>query len=226
MRYADVIGAVSSDLKQSYQDQIIEPYTILYWVNIVANQLLYQHIQNDWSKNSWVNGEYIRPFRIRVRNEGNAKYFELPLGVLNINGRDDGINFVTYDLNQDFGDYPDLGMRQFTRTAPAVVPRLYMTWAEKPSPSNPYYYRIADKAYLIGIENVPCEYVKTGLVLGTTMQDIKSIEEEIRIPQHLLKILHYEVLKLGQFALMVPEDEDKEKLKQLSKVNLQSNEEQ
>lgn len=226
MRYSDAVGSLSSTLRQVYKDIKIEPYKVLYWTGIVANKLLYQHLVKEIASTGWVSGEYLRTFIISVKNDGNKKYFDLPVGILNLTGRDDGIDHVGYNVNSDFGDMPDLGMRQWTRTTASKLPRLYYNVHEKPSPQNPYFYRVGDRAYTVGIETVPVHDLNVGLVMGSTMDSIEDINEEMKLPGHLYPQLEYEILKLGQFALMIPENMSNEEVKSLSKVKPPADEQQ
>ena len=53
---------------------------------------------------------------------------------------------------------------KFTRTSPTKMQRLYFRDEETPSPDNPYFYRLNDRIYLLGVEQINITEVEVGLI--------------------------------------------------------------
>ena len=96
----------------------------------------------------------------------------------------------------------------FTRTTPSDVQRLYFSKYEEPDPKNPYWYRAGQYIYLLGIECVNPKAVEIGIY--STLKPITDptidLDAPFNFPEELLIQLKRQVLDLGRFVLVIPEE--------------------
>ena len=165
-----------------------------------ASKLLSQHIAKRDS------GAYLTVFnnvQINIDTENGYKYIDLPSDIMDFNF-DDGISYISYGVCVDDCD-PIFTSVQFTRIKPSAARIIYYTEEEKPSPSNPYFYRVGNRIYFLGLECInPCG-LEMGLFL-TINPDICDLDEDIGIPDELIPVLIRQVLDLGRFVLAMPTD--------------------
>jgi hypothetical protein len=208
LRY--IVDDIAKDLKQVFDDKIVQQSQIAYWVLMVANRLKSQHIAKRDS------GAYMHTFsRIPILTHSsvsnpdevnNRKYILLPKSIYDYDS-DGGIEYISYYVEDDKPSCPPPFTRQtFTRTTPSTSQRLYYTEDEKPSPSNPYFYRTGSHLYFLGIECVDAEYVEIGIYNTLDPIDKIDIDSELDFPDELIIILKRQVLDLGRFTLMLPQE--------------------
>lgn len=219
--YRELVSSISSTLRQVYKDRKIEPFEILYWILLFSSKLKSQHLTNSFMNSSWISGEYITTFTVPVATVFGKKYFKLPSKIINYKSREGGIDFITYNL-QDGAETPDIANNAFTRVSASEVTRLYYNVHEEPSPANPYFYRLGDDVFLLGLEKIRVDTLSVGLVIGASVDDISSIDDEIKLPDHLITVLMMEVLDLGRFGLAIP-DNNSEALQQTKKLTSDDN---
>jgi hypothetical protein len=211
LRY--VVDDIAKDLKQVFDDKVIEKSQIAYWVLLVGNRLKSQHIAKNDS------GAYVHAFanvQIQITAVGSnpndiagRKRIELPEAIYDYD-KDGGIEYISYwdqeSVSVDCIDAPEFTNRTFTRTRPIETERLYMTKEERPSPRNPYFYRQGKYIYFLGIECVDVSTVEIGIYSTFDPLTIIDLDDEFEFPEELLLILKRQVLDLGRFALKIPED--------------------
>ncbi len=96
--------------------------------------------------------------------------------------------------------------------------RLYRDEYEKPTPSNPYFYRIGHKddnvqvsrIYLVGVECINITDVEIGIKCTLDPNQVCDLDDSIPLPNELIDELMKEVLSLGRFVMMIPEERENE----------------
>lgn len=194
----DILG----DFKQLYDDADISPFKMLYWILIHADRLRLQHLQKSDS------GAFLQRFDdipVMVNPTTGRNYFTLPAGIYDM-PNDASIRYITYNPTVD-PQIPVFGSVVFTRTTPARARRLYFRDDERPSPSNPYFYRESSDIVLLGVEEINIVTVEAGLICNLNPADLDvDIDLPFDFPQDLLPVLKRQVLDMGRFALMLPKD--------------------
>lgn len=201
---------LQTDLKQNTDDRELPIAKIAFYVLMVANRLKAQHIDKIDS------GAFIHTFadvpvlRSAVNNGDIIKgrpYIELPKSIYDLD-KDGGVKYIGYNVdngNECHGPrYARIG---FTRTeAGRKLERLYYSKYETPSPKNPYWYRIGNLIYLLGIENTTIDKVE--IAIFSTFDPITTIDIDapFDFPEELIEVLKRKVLDLGRFILMIPSE--------------------
>lgn len=209
LRY--IVDDIATDLKQIYDDKQIQKAKIAYWVLMIGNRLKSQHIEKRDS------GAFLHVFtNVPVVVEQSStnpnivkgrKHIVLPTTIYDYN-QDRGIEYISYWIDDEaFDDCPpEFTNKTFTRTTPKVSHRLYYDEDERPSPSNPYFYRTGDRVYFLGIEKVNVEEVEIGIYSAFDPLTEIDLDDEFDFPDELVAVLKRQVLDLGRFVLQVPEE--------------------
>lgn len=205
-----IVDDIAVDLKQVMDDKMVQKSQIAYWVLLVGNRLKAQHIGKRDS------GAFLSTFDnipVEVVNVSknpneikNRKFFRLPKCIYDYN-MDGGIEYISYCVEDEQPECPPpFTNTTFTRTTPSRSERLYYTKYETPTPFNPYFYRTGDYIYLLGIECVDIKTIEVGLY--TTLDPLTEInlDDTFDFPDELLIILKRQVLDLGRFALLMPQE--------------------
>jgi len=208
LRY--IVDDIAVDLKQVMDDKIVQKSQIAFWVVLVGNRLKAQHIGKRDS------GAFLSTFDevpVTVVNVSknpneikNRKFFRLPKCIYDYD-LDAGIEYISYSIEEEQpGCPPPFTNKTFTRTTPSKTERLYFSKYETPNPNNPYFYRVGDHIYLLGIECVDIKSIEVGLY--TTLDPLTEIDLDapFDFPEELLIILKRQVLDLGRFALLIPQE--------------------
>jgi len=219
--YREVVYDIWQSLKQNFDDGELTLAQVLYHVSVSANRLKYQHLNNELKDSSTIGGDYLRVYsNIPIQSQStssnpsvikNQKYIIIPARIIDL-PRDGGIKYITYDhLDPNCCYGPN--QVNFTRTTPGFgIQRLYGNEYEKPSEANPYFYVIEDesgngvKVYLLGLECSSIAKLQIGCYAYTTAADIKSLDDILDLPEHLIEVLKYNVISLGKFVLATISD--------------------
>ena len=207
-----IILDVEKILRQNIDDSSITLSHILFHVLTVADRLKSQHIEKRRS------GAFLHIYdsvpvlkAISSTNPDIIKgrhYFDLPSNIYDYD-LDMGISYISYTLFDDTC-IPPFTFVQFSRTTPAESRILYMTDDEKPTPKNPYFYRVGRYVYLLGTECVDIPSVEVGLYSSFDLTEYFNatcrLDEPFDFPPELLPVLRREVLDLGRFMLLMPKD--------------------
>lgn len=196
-----VVYDILNDLQQIYDDASLTPFKVYYWVCIHADRLKKQHMAKIDS------GAYVSPFHLAVAvdNVTGRNYFVLPSAIYDFD-EDDGIDYITYAPGIDLS-LPMFAGVTFTRTTPSKAARLYFREEEQPSPSNPYFYRLSERIYLLGVEQINITAVEAGLKTSFNPVDpTLDIDSEFQFPSDLLPLLKRQLLDMGRFVLNIPSD--------------------
>jgi hypothetical protein len=219
--YREVVYDIWQSLKQNFDDGELTLAQVLYHVSVSANRLKYQHLNNELKESNTIGGDYLRVYSgipIQSLNTSrnpnvikNQKFIVLPARIIDL-PRDGGIKFITYDhLDPNCCYGPN--QVNFTRITPGFgIKRLYGNPYEKPSEANPYFYTVEDesgngvKIYLLGLECSSIAKLQIGCYAYTTAGDIKSLDDILDLPEHLIEVLKYNVISLGKFVLATGSD--------------------
>lgn len=211
LRY--VVDDIAEDLKQTFKDKNIQKAQIAYWVLVVGNRLKSLHIDKITS------GAYVHAFTdipVEIEPIGNnpndiagRKRITLPSAIYDFD-KDGGIDYISYwdrdAVSIDCPEPPEFTNRTFTRTTPKESERLYYDKYEKPSPKNPYFYRLGKYIYFLGIEKADVETIEIGIYSTFDPLTEIDLDSPFEFPEELMLILKRQVLDLGRFALRMPED--------------------
>lgn len=205
-----IVDDISEDLKQTLDDRTIQSTQIAYWVIMIANRLLFQHIGK---RNS---GTFLNVFdNVPVETASKStspneikgrKFIRLPKSIYDYD-KDGGIDYISYCLDFDQeGCPPAFTNVTFDRTTPGKSRRLYFSKFEIPSPERPYFYVVHDYVYLLGIECVDIGSLEIGIY--STIDPVEKIDLDapFDFPDELLIVLKRQVVDLGRFALLMPEE--------------------
>jgi hypothetical protein len=197
-----VLYDLLNDLKQTVDDSQLTPFRIYYWMCIVGDKLKRQHIQK------YDSGAYVTRFDnipVEVDPVTGRNYFVLPASIYD-SDQDGAIDYVIYPPDIDLS-LPTFASGNFVRTSVVKAQRLYFRDDERPSPANPYFYRQGDRVYLLGVEEINLTKIEAGLKVSFGPADLTvDIDQPWDFPVHLLSILKREIMDLGRFVLMVPQD--------------------
>lgn len=216
---------IQSDLKQVGDDREVTLPKIVFYILMIANRLKSQHIDKHDSGaflHSYPDLPIIRPTNNSTKNliKGRA-YIFLPKSIYDLE-QDRGVEYVNYSIDEDCRQAFD-GV-SFTRTfAGRPAERLSKSQYEKPSPKNPYWYRVGDYLGIIGIENTNAKFLEAGIY--STFDPITTIDvdQPFDFPEELLSVLKRQVLDLGRFVLMVPSERINDGSNDVSNGNIPTN---
>lgn len=201
LRY--IVFDVLRGIKETHPQADITLAQVAYWVIVHADRLRKMHIGQASS------GAYLATFLdidVLVDPATGRNYFVLPAAIYDFDS-DKGIEYMTYKAQLDPND-PVLTSVQFTRTTIPAARRLYMNEDERPKPSDPYFYRVADWIYLLGCEQINLLLVEAGfyttfLPAADAVLDLDAVFD---FPPELLPQLKAEVIGLGLFIKKLPEE--------------------
>lgn len=209
MKYRFVVNDLEKSLQQTFDDAEVSQVQILYWIQVIANRL-----RSDYYK---IKGDdtYIStfaPVSVNTDSQGN-KYFDLPTQILDLKN-DAGIVFISYNFETCCCGGDPKAQVQFSRTTVSKLPTLYMEPYTVPSAKNPFFYRIGDRVngvsvnrvYLLGFECTNIKDVQIGILASMNPTTVCDLDDELPIPDELVHELITEVLQLGRFVMLVPEE--------------------
>ncbi len=204
-----IVDEVAVTLKQTFDDKIIQRSQIAYWVLLVGNTLKSQHIQKRDSGaflSTFTNIPLLTSATSVDRNLiKDRKYFILPETIYSFD-KDKGIEYICYV--SDGGPYcpPQFSVQTFSRTTPKIAERLYYTKYEKPSPKNPYFYRIGSYIYTLGLENVDVKFLEIGLYTALDPLLKIDIDQVFDFPDELMTQLRRNVVDLAKYSYIFPQE--------------------
>jgi hypothetical protein len=224
-----IVDDLSKDFKQLFDDKLITDAQIAHWVIMVGNRLLSQHIgKRDSGAFLHIYGDVPIVVSNTTQNPNvlkGRKYIELPSEIFDYT-KDGGIEYISYYIEDQQPNCPaPYTWVTFTRTSPSEIERLYMSKYEEPTPKNPYYFRAGDNIYLLGIECANPKKVEIGIY--STIKPVTSaktdLDQPFRFPEELLIQLKRQVLDLGRFVMMIPEERVNDGVDQKSTQGIPTN---
>jgi hypothetical protein len=205
-----IVDDLATSFRQITDDKNVQKSQIAYWVVVFGNRLKMQHIgKRDSGQHLSIYANI--PFQTfdTVNNPNEVpgrKYIELPTSIFDYD-KDGGIEYMSYYMTEQKPTCPPPFTNvTFSRTSPGDAKRLYMGPYEKPTPTNPYYYRVGSFLYTLGIECVNPDYAEIGIY--STLKPITAadfdLDANFDFPEELLPQLIKQVLDLGRFVMMMP----------------------
>jgi hypothetical protein len=209
MTYRYVVYDIEKTLKKNFDDADITLNQILYWVMVVANKIRLQHTLDT---NTDMFTSTFCPVVIEEDEKGR-KYIDLPASIMSLQNNA-GVVSMSYNVDTNCCSGPAFAQTFFQPVNYGEVQRLYLDVYEKPSAKNPYFYRVGDKVngvdvnrlYLLGLECV--DVIDLEIAVKTTLnpKELCSLDDELPVPDELIQPLIMEVLELGRFGMMIPEE--------------------
>ena len=188
---------LQTDLKSAYPDADIQFNQVLFWIRTVENQMRARHLKSTES------GAYLAQFDdVPVLVDGIRKYVVLPAAVYDM-AFENGIEYITYERN----DVIAFTSIVFQATSPAGAPPLYDNPYTKPTPSNPYFYRVNQRIYFLGVEDIKLKKVEMGIYSALDPRaSVIDLDSSVGLNEEQVHQLRIEVLNLGKFVLVIPKD--------------------
>jgi len=140
------LSDIEKIIENSIENRKFSRVQILWWMLCIGDSLKSKHIAKISS------GAFLHQYpQVAVNTDTvtGRKFVYLPTQVYDFDG-DVGINYISYTFEIDTCS-PAFTSVKFDRTTPAASERLYYTEEETPAPDNPYFYRIGNQIFLIGI---------------------------------------------------------------------------
>lgn len=203
-----IAGDLHKSLKQSFDDADISFAQVSHWVQFFVNKYAQRNIQSIDS------GLYLSIYpdvpvltfsaNAQPNEVAGRKYFELPDSIHDIDD-DGGIKYVAYP-DREGSCMPGFAGNRFTRTSPTKAKRLYYSPYEQPTPQNPYFYRIRNNIYLLGIESINQRYVEIGLYTTFDPFNAVNLDESLYLDEAQIGNVYKSVVELGRFVMLIPSD--------------------
>lgn len=205
--YRYVAYDLLTSLKKMTDDADIRLLQVVYWIQVVANKIrVDQFLKSD-------TGLFTSTFsEVTVMTDSKGrKYIDIPAQIMDL-PNEEGIEMLTY-CAEKCNPNPHSQV-SFQPTTLAKSPVLYMDEYSAPSTSNPYFYRVGDKVdgvkvnrlYLLGIECYDVDCLDIAIRCSLDPTSVCDLDDDIPIPDERIKELMDEILALGRFVMMIPEE--------------------
>lgn len=207
-----VVDDLMKDLRQQFDDKVLQKTQVAHWVVMIGNRMLSQHIAKRDS-GAFLSVYADVPIQIASENLSpnivkGRKYIELPTCIFDYT-QDGGVEYVSYyNRDQKPNCPPPFTNVLFNRTTPSDLMRMYNSTYEKPEATNPYWYRVGQIIYLVGIECINPDAIEIGIysTLNPVTDPNFDLDTPIPFPEELLIQLKRQVLDLGRFITVIPEE--------------------
>jgi hypothetical protein len=202
-----VVDDLMLDFRQIFDDKRLQKSQIAHWVIMLGNRLLMQHIgKRDSGQYLHIYGDVPIMVSATTQNPNiiaKRKYIELPANIFDFD-KDGGVEYIAF-YDEDGCGNPI--QKTFGRTTPSDLRRMMKSTYEKPE-RNPVWYRAGDNIFLVGIECLNTRSVEIGIY--STIKPVTDPETDLdkpfRFPEELLIQLKRQVLDLGRFVMMIPDE--------------------
>lgn len=195
--------------KQEFDDKEFQLSHVVFWIQTISNRLVAQHSKK------FMTGAFSSTFTgVTIQKATTSqipdvvagrKYISLPENVFDLDN-DKAIQYISYELNTGCAERPAFTSVFFQPTTVMKAYRLEFNPYESPQPDNPYFYRVKNNVYLLGLECINIPTVEICLLTSQDPTDVCDLDDEVRIPDELIPILREQVLALGRFALQIPRE--------------------
>jgi hypothetical protein len=194
-RYA--IYSVLEGLKSAFPDADLDESMAFYWFATTSNLFRKRHLQ------STPTGAYLTKFTgVPVLYDGARQYIELPAAIYDYT-MEKGISYMSYDRPVNVP--PVFTQTFFEFVQAAEIHRLYYSPYERPSPKNPYAYRMKDKLYLLGTEHVSLKTLEIALYAAIDPRiTMNNLDDDCGLNEEQISQVTLEVLNLGRWTLSIP----------------------
>jgi len=196
--YRYIANEISKTFNYNFPDSTVTFPQIMYWVLVAENYIRQRSLKVTMT------GSFLTEFTaVPVLSDAQGrKYFTLPSQVLDLEN-EKGIDYILYQQ----GNVPYGKQIRLQQTDADIIDKLYWNKYENPSPSNPYFYRVNQTIYTLGIENVPITTLQMGLytALDTRPNQVNA-DSPIFINEEQVVSLREMVFGFAKLALVVPKD--------------------
>jgi hypothetical protein len=187
MTYRYVVYDIEKTLKKNFDYAYITLNQILYWVMGVANKIRLQHTLD--TNTDMFTSTYC-PVVIEEDEKGR-KYIDIPASIMYLQNNA-GVVSMSYNVDTNCCSGPAFAQTFFQAVNYGEVQHIYLDEYEKPTAKNPYFYRVGDKVNGVDVNRL--------YLLGLECVDVVDLEIAVK------KSLIMEVLELGRFGMMIPEE--------------------
>lgn len=199
MTYSLVTG-----LKQTFPDRDFGLFECLYHVQLAANTIINQILDKHGSSGRFMSTYTDLP--VLYDNKLNLPYFVIPQQVYDMS-MEGGLTQLWYNIVvDDTCDPPIWTQQQFQPTHFDTMHKLYLNEYTKPKSTNPYFFRVTDNIYLVGVSKIACKTVNTVVYATLDPKDVADLDQEIPLPDEYVEQLYYKVFSLGRFIANVPDE--------------------
>lgn len=209
MTYRYVVYDIHKTLKKNFDDADITLNQVLYWVMVVANKIRVQH---DMVVNSDVFTSTFCPVVVHTDDKGR-KYIDLPTAIMSL-PNNAGIVYLSYNIDTNCCKGAAFAQTFFQPINIGEIQHLYLDKYTEPSSKQPYFYRIGgrvngedvNRVYLLGLECVDVIDLEVAVKSSLNPKELCDLDDELPVPDELIQDLTMEVLQLGRFVMMIPEE--------------------
>lgn len=193
--YRYIVGEIQKMWAYNFPDSTVTSAQITYWVLIAENYIRQRSLKVTMT------GSFLTEFsNVSVQTDNIRKWFILPSQVVDLDN-EKGIDYVLYQQS----GIPYGKQIRFQQTEADIIDKLYWNPYEKPSPSNPYFYRVNQTIYLLGLENVYVPSVQMGLYTALdTRPVLLNIDSVISINEEQIITLREMVFQFARLGIIVP----------------------
>lgn len=196
-----------TSMRKMFDDADIRLSHVLYWISVIANRINADQVLKT---NTGLYTSTFSNIPVITSSDGK-KYIDLPSQIMDF-ANEAGIDMLTYCADE-CNPYPHTQVF-FSPTTIAESHLLYMDEYTKPSPKNPFFYRIGNlvdgvkvnRLYLLGLDCIEVRCLEAAIKTPIDPANICDLDDEIPIPAERLEELMTGVLKLGRFVMMIPEE--------------------
>ena len=209
MTYRYVVYDLDKSFNAAFDDADFTLNQILYWVMVVANRM---RLQQTIATNTDLFTSTFSSIEVKTDSKGR-KYIDLPVQIMDL-PNNSGVIYITYNEETCKCEGPTFAQVFFQGVNLGSVQHLYLDEYTKPDAKNPYFYRIGDhidgvkvnRIYLLGLECVPVKDVEIAVKATLDPKNICSLDEDIPLPDEMIQELMMQVLQLGRFVMMMPQE--------------------
>jgi len=209
MTYRYVVYDLDKSFNAAFDDADFTLNQILYWVMVVANRM---RLQQTMATNTDLFTSTFSSIEVKTDSKGR-KYIDLPVQIMDL-PNNSGVIYITYNEETCKCDGPSFAQVWFQGVNLGSVQHLYLDEYTKPSAQNPYFYRIGDhidgvkvnRIYLLGLECVPVKDVEIAVKATLDPKTLCNLDEDIPLPEEMIQELMMQVLQLGRFVMMMPQE--------------------
>ena len=209
MTYRYVVYDLEKTFNSAFDDADITFNQILYWVLVVANRM---RVQQNALTNSDLFTSTFSSVPVHTDIKGR-KYIDLPAQIMDLRNNA-AVVYITYNVETCKCEGPTFAQVWFASTNLGAVQHLYLDEYTKPSTKNPYFYRVGDnvdgvavnRIYFVGLECINVLDVEIAIKTSLNPKTVCDIDADIPLPDEMMQDLMMQVLQLGKFAMLMPEE--------------------
>lgn len=209
MTYRYVVYDLEKTFNSAFDDADITFNQILYWVLVVTNRM---RVQQNLVTNSDLFTSTFSSVTVHTDAKGR-KYIDLPSQIMDLKNNA-AVVYITYNVDTCKCEGPTFAQVWFAGTSLGAVQHLYLDEYTKPSTKNPYFYRVGDnvdgvavnRIYFIGVECINILDVEIAIKTTLNPKSVCDIDADIPLPDEMMQDLMMQVLQLGRFAMLMPEE--------------------